>query len=301
VNDQEPCEVEVIADYACELGENPLWHPMEHCLYWCDILKGRLYRYSPASDIHEQCFEGRTIGGFTIQADGALLLFMDGGTISMWREGWPLQIVAQIEAERTSRFNDVIADPLGRVLCGAMPTSERKGRLYRIDLDGSIHVLLENIGCPNGMAFTLDNRGVYFTDSDEREIYFFDYNVEDGSLTNRRVIARFDDADGLPDGATLDAQGRLWSALWLGSGIVRLRNDGSIAERISIPALKTTSLTFGGQNYSDIYVTSAGGDAKEPNGNLAGALFRLRSKIQGRAEFLSRIKPGEFVASAGPS
>lgn len=289
MDNRENCVVEVIADYACELGENPLWHPLERRIYWCNISKGHLYRYTPVNCVHERCFEGRTIGGFTIQADGALLLFMDGGTMSTWREGHPLQMVQQIEAERTSRFNDVIADPIGRVLCGAMSTDERKGRLYRVDLDGSFHVLLENIGCPNGMAFTLDNKGVYFTDSDEREIYLFDYDPTDGSLSNRQVIAKLADTEGLPDGANLDEQGRLWSALWEGGCIVRLRDDGSIDERISIPALKTTSLAFGGENYSDLYVTSAGGDEKEACGQHSGALFRIRSNVVGRSEYLSRI------------
>lgn len=284
--------VEVVADCACVLGENPLWHALEHRIYWCDITRGHLYRYTPATGIHERCFEGRTIGGFTIQADGSLLLFMDGGMISTWREGRSLQTVQHIAAERSSRFNDVIADPIGRVLCGAMPTEKHKGRLYCIDLDGSFRVLLEGLGCPNGMAFTLDSKRVYFTDSGEREIYLFDYDVADGSISNRKVIAKFAYTEGLPDGATLDRQGRLWSALWEGGCIVRLRRDGSIEERIVIPALKTTSLTFGGENYSDIYVTSAGGDELEASDQHAGALFRIRSSVTGRAEYQSRIGHG---------
>src|SRR5580698_9676078 len=116
--------LELIADYACETGENPLWHPFERRLYWCDIPKGRLFRYDPATGIHEQCFEGRVIGGFTIQADGALLLFMDRGTIALWRDGCVTEVVSEIAAERNSRFNDVIADPHGRVFCGTMSSGE---------------------------------------------------------------------------------------------------------------------------------------------------------------------------------
>jgi D-xylono/L-arabinono-1,4-lactonase len=294
MDNRESCAVEVVADCACQLGENPLWHALEHRIYWCDITQGHLYRYTPDTGIHERCFEGGTIGGFTIQADGALLLFMDGGMISIWREGHRLQTVEKIAAEQSSRFNDVIADPIGRVLCGAMPTDEREGRLYRIDPDGSYQTLLENIGCPNGMAFTRDNKAVYFTDSDAREIYLFDYDLANGTLSNRRVIAKLPDTEGLPDGATLDEHGRLWSALWEGGCIVRLRSDGSIDERIAIPALKTTSLTFGGESYSDIYVTSAGGDEKEVYGQHSGALFRIHSKVAGRAEYLSRIRHSQI-------
>ena len=70
-------DVEIVAQYQCELGEGPLWHPMEKCLYWTDIEGGRLYRYDRQSGEHGVVYEGRPVGGFTYQADGALLLFQD--------------------------------------------------------------------------------------------------------------------------------------------------------------------------------------------------------------------------------
>jgi D-xylonolactonase len=280
---------ELIADYACEIGENPLWHPIEKRLYWCDIPNGRLYRYDPINNTHEQCYQGRTIGGFTIQADGSLLLFMDQGIIARWREDIPIQVISQIGRERSSRFNDVIADSRGRVFCGTMSSEQGKGSLYRLDVDGSIHRLLQDVGCSNGMAFTLDGKGFYYTDSFAHEIYLFDYNVEIGSIGNRRVFARFDEADGLPDGATLDADGRLWSAMWDGSCIVCLIPDGSIARKIVLPARKISSLTFGGNDYTDIYITTAGGNTKEADGLLSGALLRLKAERPGLPEFFSRI------------
>ncbi len=283
-------EVELIADYACETGENPLWHPIEKRLYWCDIPNGRIFRYDPAHGTHEQCYQGRPVGGFTIQVDGSLLLFMDRGTIAIWREGSLTEVVAEIPAERASRFNDVIADPRGRVFCGTMSTDANKGRLYRLDLDGSLHVILEGIGCSNGMAFTLDRKGLYYTDSLAYEIYFFDYNIEDGSISNQRVFAAFSEADGLPDGATLDADGRLWSALWDGYSFVRLSADGKIDERVILPTRKVSSVAFGGEDYSDLYVTTAGGNAKEENGASAGALFRVKAQTRGLPAFFSRIE-----------
>jgi len=282
-------ELECIADYSCEIGENPIWHPQEGRLYWCDIPTGRIFRYDPASGIHEQCYDGRSVGGFTIQNDGSLLLFMDRGTIAIWREGALTEILPEIDAEKCSRFNDVIADPRGRVFCGTMSSSMSKGRLYRMDADGSLHLLLEGIGCSNGMAFTLDQTGFYYTDSFAREIYLFDYNVEEGTIHNQRVFARFDDADGLPDGLTIDGGGRLWSALWDGACIVRLLADGKIERKIALPTQKVSSLTFGGTNYADIYITTAGGKTRDKDGALAGALFRLKTNANGVADFFSRI------------
>lgn len=283
-------ELELIADYACETGENPLWHPIERRLYWCDIPNGRLFRYDPATGIHERCFEGRPIGGFTIQADGALLLFMDRGTIALWRDGCVTEVVSEIAGEHHSRFNDVIADPRGRVFCGTMSSNESKGTLYRLDPDGSLYPILRGIGCSNGMAFTLDRKGLYYTDSFAREIYLFDYSMEDGSLTNQRVFARFTEGDGLPDGAALDSSGCLWSAIWNGGCLVRFSAGGKIDRKIAVPARKTSSLTFGGEGYSDIYITTAGGNTKEEDGQLAGALFRIKAQPTGLPEFFSCIQ-----------
>jgi D-xylonolactonase len=150
-------------------------------------------------------------------------------------------------------------------------------------------VVLEGIGCSNGMAFTLDQKGFYYTDSFAHEIYFFDYNAEDGSISNQRVYARFAESDGSPDGATLDGEGRLWSALWDGASIVRMHADGTIERRITLPVRKVSSLTFGGADYSDLYITTAGGDTRDKDGALAGALFRLRGESRGVPGFFSRV------------
>ena len=115
-------EPELIADYACHTGENPLWHPTEKRLYWTDIPKGRLFRYDPAAGTHEPCYEGEAVGGFTVQADGALLLFMARGAVKTWRDSAMATVIEEIPDERDNRFNDVIADPAGRVFCGVMST-----------------------------------------------------------------------------------------------------------------------------------------------------------------------------------
>lgn len=215
---------------------------------------------------------------------------MDRGTVALLKDGALTQIVAEIPGEESSRFNDVIADPLGRIFCGTMSTSESNGTLYRLERNGSVHPVVEGVGCSNGLAFTPDRRGLYYTDSFAREIYLFDYNIEDGSLCNRRVFTRFDEEDGMPDGATVDAEGGLWSALWDGGCIVRLLPDGSVDKTINFPTRKTSSLIFGGDRYSDIYVTTAGGNNKAEDGKLAGALFRLSIGIEGLAEFSSCIE-----------
>ena len=282
-------EPELIADYECQCGEGPLWHRQEKRLYWVDIPTGRLFRYDPASGAHEQCHQERAIGGFTVQADGALLLFMDKGTIKTWREGETSTIIDEIADERETRFNDVIADPAGRVFCGTMSTKDRPGRLYRIDADATLVKLLEGIGCSNGMGFTPDCRQMYYTDSVAREIYLFDYEQETGAISNQRLFVRVPEDEGVPDGMTVDAEGYVWSALWDGSCLVRYAPDGSEERRVSFPARKVSSAIFGGEDYTDLYVTTAGGRDKETEGAGAGGLFRINLGIRGRPEFVSKV------------
>lgn len=279
----------LIADYGCVTGENPLYHPDEGRIYWTDIPAGRLFTYDLASGQHEQCYEGDVVGGFTVQDDGGLLLFMAKGAVRIWRDGALTMVMDEIPEERDSRFNDVIADPMGRVFCGTMPTETQLGSLYRLNPNGSLTRLLGDIGCSNGMGFTLDRKQMYYTDSVKHEIYRFDYDQRTGELSNQQVFVRLPDDLGIPDGMTVDAEGYVWSAIWGGGCMIRFAPDGTEDRRVTFPARKVSCVTFGGPDYDDMYVTTAGGNNKSEEGPGAGGLFHLRLGIRGMPEFRSKI------------
>jgi D-xylono/L-arabinono-1,4-lactonase len=130
---------------------------------------------------------------------------------------------------------------------------------------------------------------MYFTDSKVYKIYRFDYDEPSGEIANQQVFATFSEQDGFPDGMTIDSEGYVWSALWDGSAIVRCTAGGKEERRIPIAARKSSSLTFGGETLSDIYVTTAGGENKASEGRDAGGLFRLNVGVRGVPEFFSRI------------
>jgi sugar lactone lactonase YvrE len=282
--------IECIADGQFDTAENPLWHPRERRLYWVDIPRGALFRFDPAAGSWGECWRGEPVGGFTIQADGALLLFMARGAIALWRDGRLEYLRRETAGEADGRFNDVIADPRGRVFCGSMSTASHQGRLYRLDCDGSLHPILENLGTPNGMGFTPDRKRMYFTDSRARRIYSFDYDEPTGNLARQRVWLETPEGRGVPDGLTVDSQGFVWSARWNGSALYRYSPEAAEAERIGFPARKVSCVTFGGDAYDTAYVTTAlGGGTRGLEGPGAGALFRLRPGVRGVAEFPSRI------------
>ena len=280
---------QLIADYACRVGESPMWHADERKVYWGDIPRGRMYRYDPAKGEHEMCYQGEIVGGYTIQADGALLFLMAKGAIRVWRDGVLATILGEVPEERETRFKDCVADPAGRVFVGTVSTKTTPGRLYRINIDGTTHRLLDGVGGSNGMGFTPDCTGFYHTDSNAGTIYYFDYDEKSGAITSRRVWAQVAKSDGVPDGMTVDAEGYVWSARWGGGCVVRYTPDGSEDMRIAFPALKVSSCIFGGEDYTDLYVTTAGGDNKTYEGAGAGALFRVKLGIRGVPEYRSRI------------
>lgn len=278
-----------IVDVPCENAENPLWHPQHQCLYWTDIPQGHLFRYDPKTKTYEQIYAGEPVGGMTIQADGSLLLLKARGAVEIWKEGKTTTVIPELPQEQDTRFNDAIADPKGRVFSGTMATDRHKGCLYRLETDGTITPVLEGVSVPNGMGFTLDRKQFYFTDSPARKIYRFDYDEETGNLSNQQIFITTSEEEGVPDGLTVDSEGYLWSARWDGGHLYRYTPDGEESLRIPFPVRKVTSVTFGSKDYTQIFVTTAGGNDRNSEGPGAGAVFQLDLGIKGLPEFFSRI------------
>lgn len=280
---------ELVADYQCHTGEGPLWHPTEKLLYWADIPTGRMFRYNPATGEHEQFYQGDVVGGFTFQEVGTLLLFMAKGAVATWRDDKLNYIINEIPDERGGRFNDVFADPRGRVFCGSMPTEGRLGRLYRLDTDGPLTTLLEGINVSNGVGFTPDGKQLYYTESMTHRIYLFDYDIDSGNISNQRVWVETSEDEGIPDGMTVDSEGFVWSARFGGSSVIRYTSEGVEERRIRFLATRVTSLIFVGDDLTDIYVTTGGGQNKAEYGSGAGGLFHFNTGIKGFPEFFSRV------------
>jgi D-xylonolactonase len=285
----------MVVDIACEVGEGPLWHSEEKVLYWTDIPTGRLYRYNPRTGAGEECHRGRVVGGFTIQEGGALLLFHDEGAIATWQNGIVEEIsIPHVPQQIGKRFNDVIADPAGRVFCGTLGDHRvLDDVLYRLDTDGALTVVEKNIGTSNGMGFSPDKKKFYFTDTTRDTIYVYDFWEEEGAIGNRRVFADLSREEIKPDGLTVDSSGDVWSAMALGGCVIRFAPDGSERERISFPVKMITSVAFGGENLDTLYATTGMGNHRGREwGEKAGALFQFFPGVVGLPEYRSRVIRG---------
>jgi D-xylonolactonase len=211
-------------------------------------------------------------------------------------------LAAEVDGPKC-QLNDCIADPAGRVLAGSVfydPNKEYPlGKLFSLDTDGTVRILDEGFYLSNGLGFSRDSKTLYFTDSADRTIFAYDYDMTSGTARNRRVFAKVPNTEGIPDGLTVDMEGFVWSAQWFGSAIVRYDPDGKIERRITTPAKQTSSLTFGGPELTDIFITSAGRSEPMPvmppsydptSGYFGGALYHTNVGIAGKAEFQANIR-----------
>ncbi len=153
------------------------------------------------------------------------------------------------------------------------------GALYRLDPDLSVHKLEEGIVVSNGPCWSPDGKTFYFSDTWSNEISAYDYDLATGGISNKRCFASFAPlGDGVPDGATVDSEGCVWSAAVYGGKLYRFAPDGTLERQIDMPVKKVTSMNFGGPNLDVLYVTSM---AKPPlprfpgDGVLRGALFAI--------------------------
>lgn len=294
--------MEIIANDGNLCGEGPHWDEREESLYWVDIVGKRLYRYLWRHQRHELVHEGFSVNGFCLQQENGFLVTSRQGAW-LWQPGQePALLASTVDGEECC-LNDCLADPEGRVYSGSYHLNQdgsfSPSFLFRIDTDGSVHIVDEGIGFANGLAFSPDCATLYFTDIAARCIYAYDWRRKDGAVKNRRVFVRIDRSQGLPDGLTVDADGFLWCAHWFGGCVTRYDPEGKLERRIETPAAQTSSLVFGGPDLDEIYVTSAAmsdGLILAPEGYnpnkvfLGGPLFRFRPGIRGKLKFRSNVR-----------
>ena len=290
-------EMSVIADYGDLCGEGPIWDPDAGCLYWTDNVGLKFYRYDWKSGTHRIVKQELEINGCALNASGGFAIVNNRG-IWLWdgRDGVWL-IAAEVDGS-PCRMNDCIADPEGRLLAGSVfyETSGKYplGKLIRVDVDGTAHIVDEGFHISNGLSWSAGGKLLYFADSAARCIYAYDYDRDSGNLRNRRVLVKVPAEEGLPDGLAVDAEGFIWSAQWYGSCVVRYDPDGAVERRVPVPAKQTSSLAFGGPDFTDIFITSAGLSEPMPvmpphydpaSGYFGGRLYHTNLAIQGKPEF----------------
>lgn len=285
-------ELEHMVACQSELGEGPVWHPVEQVLYWLDIFQGRFHRFDPRTGDHQVKDLGLVISAMGVRASGGFVLATGKGFAFYDPTSGHLEFLGDPDADESAdaRFNDGKTDRQGRFWAGKM-SSQPTNSLFCLLPDCSIRRMESGIEISNGLGWSPDNRTFYFTDSPARVIYAYDFDALSGDLSNRRVFASIPNAprEGMPDGLAIDEEGCVWSARWGGWKVVRYTPDGQIEREIEMPVEFPTSCAFGGANLDDLYITSAFVEIRDLADRraiqpLAGDIFRLKTHVRGLPE-----------------
>lgn len=285
---------ELVLDAKARLGEGAVWDARRQLLYWVDIEGYAVHAFDPATGRDQSFALGDSVGTVVPRTKGGVALTLGRAFATLDLETRRLSVLVEPEEEKArlgNRFNDGKCDPRGRFWAGTMAVSEAPaaGALYRLDLDGRVRRMLENVSISNGIVWSLDRDLMYYIDTPTREVAVFDYDDATGAIANRRVAARFPVGHGWPDGMTMDAEGLLWVAEWDGACVSRWDPaTGKRARRIKLPVSRVTSCAFGGPGLDELYVTTAW-SRLDPDQRRAqpqaGGLFRLRPGVKGVPAF----------------
>lgn len=280
---------------AAILGECPVWSEAEQVLFWTDIDGRKLHRLDPStgdSQTHEM--SGR-VGSFVLtETPGLLLCAIEHELVWFdWASEGETPWITVEDPDLGNRLNDGRCDSAGRYIVGTMWPDSRSGQatghLYQIDSTGSVSILESNVGVPNGLVFDDERRRMYWTDTHTQLVHVWDYDVDSGERSNKRLFYDFTDDPGFPDGACLDADGCYWSAAVYGWELVRITPDGLVDRRIELPVQKPSMPAFGGADLQTLFVTTIGAGGSLPSENAkdgfeSGALLAVDAGVTGLPE-----------------
>jgi sugar lactone lactonase YvrE len=242
------------------LGEAPLWCTQTQRLWWVDIQKATLRSLDPETGVNDSYqLPGKSLGSFGFHRDGGFVVALDNA-MALYHPDRGVTPLCEPEPDMPgNRLNDGKVDRRGRYWVGSMDREIREpaGSLHSINPDGSSHRFFGDVLTPNSIAFSPDDKIMYFSDTRRFKIWAFDLDIETGDITNRRLFRDTTGHAGRPDGATVDSEGYLWTAEFAGSRIVRYAPDGSIDREIAVPALQPTSVAFGGKDLRTLFITTA--------------------------------------------
>lgn len=282
-------EVACVQQANAFIGEGPVWHPEDQRLYWLDVDANRptIYAYEPGKGqvgiwpLPSECgFIAPKRGG------GLVASTRNEGIVAVDLETGTLRHLAMPAIGRApGRVNDGRVDPRGRLWVGWLTDSRvMPGAIFRFDPDGTLHKKIDDVTASNGMGWSTDGRTFYYTDSTIGRIWRANFDLENGTVGERKVLLQLDVSRETPDGLQVDAEDHIWTAVYRGGRLIRISPEGRIVREIPLPVTLTTSCAFGGADLSTLYVTS--GIRQQSRAELsdqpqAGGLFALDPGVKG--------------------
>jgi len=294
--------VELACPQPATLGESPLWHPLEQCLYYVDIAARQVLCLREGEAKPRVWQLDSEPGCVAALAGGGLLVAQRNG---LWRldtaSGAHECLLAPPFDPAAQRFNDGKPDAQGRFWVGTIDDARKpEAGLYRLAA-GQWQRMAAGITTSNGLAWSPDQRRMYWSDTKAHAVYALDFEATTGTIGPRRVFAQFeprlpeqalDDYAGRPDGAAVDAEGCYWVAMFEGQRLLRLSPSGELLQTVRLPVRCPTMPAFGGPDLRTLYITTA--REKRPAEELAaqpwaGCVLKLRVDAPGLPAQFARL------------
>ncbi|MCG8441854.1 MAG: SMP-30/gluconolactonase/LRE family protein [Caulobacterales bacterium] len=283
------------------LGEGVLWRDSDQTVWWTDILARRLHVLEwPSLALRTRPTPERLCSFAFIEGRDDIILaaFESGFALYDPVSGERLWLDRPAGLGPDVRLNDGRVDPGGRFWCGSMVErplaggEAAPGVLYRLEPDGRAAPVLGRVRISNGLCWSPDGARMHFADSGRGEIYAGPFDADSGVPGRLEPFARIDGAS--PDGAVVDAEGRLWSALWGGARVERFTSDGTGDGAVEVPAPQPTCPALGGPRGNLLFVTSARDGLSEAalaERPASGALFVFETAARAAPSPRARLAP----------
>jgi sugar lactone lactonase YvrE len=277
---------ELVCHPQCELAESPVWHQDSGTLYFIDIKKRLLYAQHMSGILEKWPLSSET-GSIVLNRSGELFAAQQHHFVSIHLSPFREEVVATTYDEPAhNRFNDGKCDPQGRFWASTMDDNCKlpTGSIWSLDHQLTVHKHESGFIVGNGFGWNLDGTRMYFTDSEKRKIYAWEFDGKQGTLGKLSLFATIAADDGLPDGLCVDSEDHVWSAHWDGGKISRYHPDGTVERTVSLPVPRPTSLAFGGNNFSTLFITTARHQLSEEQlreAPLSGAILSINCEVPG--------------------
>jgi sugar lactone lactonase YvrE len=283
---------ELVIDAKNQLGEGSIWNYKTGELWWIDIEGKTLNTYNPTTKVTRTFDVKHRIGTVVPSEDGlSAIIALQTGVWNVNLETEKMTFLVSPETDTANiRLNDGKCDPAGRFWVGSMHLNQTKYKasLFRITPNENpviLQKMQDSVTISNGIIWSLDEKTMYYIDTDRGDVQAYNYDKKSGNITDERVIITVSDTLGYPDGMTIDSEGMLWIALWNGNGVSRWNpNTGEMLQFIEVPAHNVSSCAFGGENLETLYITSARLDMTDeelkakPN---SGGVFKVVPGVKG--------------------
>jgi len=161
-----------------------------------------------------------------------------------------LQVFAH--EDRMNQPNDIAIDSQDRLYASDPNWKNNTGNIWRIDTDGKVTLLEENMGTANGIEVSPDNKTLYVNESAQRKVWAYDLSPK-GEVRNKRLLIEFPDFG--MDGMRCDVKGNLYIARYGKGTVAKVSPAGEVVEEVTLIGKKPTNIAFGGKDGRTAYVT----------------------------------------------